>query len=251
MSRHCYGSARDQHGSLRLPRGQAPAGGFPVAVLIHGGSWSTRYGKIVVWQLQRDLARRGWAAWNIEYRRVGERSGGGWPQTGADVLAAIDLLAEIDAPLDPTRVAVLGHSAGGQLALFAAAERAANPGAAGAGVRLQAVVAMAAPCDLERSVREGAPTIEHFMGGHPDVVPEHYAQASPIARAPLGVPTLLVHGDADQIVSFGSSKRYADRAGALGDDATLVAIDGAGHQVHLNPRGEAWAAAVSWLERFR
>ena len=243
MTRHSYGSHRDQHGSLRLPPARFGVGLHPVAVLLHGGSWRTRYGKIVIALLARDLARRGWASWNLEYRRVGERSGGGWPQTGADVLAGIDALATIAAPLDLDRVVVIGHSAGGQLALWAGAERGAGQGP----LRLQAVVAQAAPSDLERSARSGSPTIERFLGGSPDEVPVHYRDASPIGRVPLGVPQLLVHGDHDRIVGFGTSKRYADAARAAGDDVALVKIEGAGHQAHLNPRGEAWAAAIDWL----
>jgi len=240
MARHRYGPHRDQHGTLRLP---AAGGPHPVAVLLHGGSWRSRYGKVVVAPLARDLRRRGWASWNLEYRRVGRRSGGGWRQTGEDVLAGIDLLAALDAPLDLGRVVVIGHSAGGQLALWSAAERGAEQGP----VRIAAVVGQAAPSDLERSARHGAPTIERFMGGPPDAVPEHYRDASPVERLPLGVPTLLVHGDADRIVGFGTSKRYADAARAAGDDITLAKIEDAGHQAHLNPRGEAWAAALEWL----
>ena len=246
MARHHYGPHRDQHGSLRLPSPGAAGERHPVAVLLHGGSWRTRYGKIVLAPLAWDLARRGWASWNLEYRRVGGRSGGGWRQTGEDVLAGIDLLAELDAPLDLGRVVVIGHSAGGQLALWSAAERGDGQGA----VRVGAVVAQAAPSDLERSARNGAPSIERFIGGHPDVVPERYRDASPVERVPLGVPQLLVHGDHDRIVGFGTSERYADRARAAGDEVTLAKIEGASHLAHLNPRGEAWATALDWLARW-
>lgn len=242
MARHRYGPEPDQRGSLRLPPGRAAAR-LPVAVLLHGGSWSARYGAIVVAPLAGDLVRRGWATWNLEYRRVGGSSGGGWPQTGADVLAGIDHLAALDAPLDLERVVVIGHSAGGQLALYAGAERAA----AGA-VRVQAVVAQAAPSDLERSARNGAPTIVRFLGGLPDDVPERYREASPIARAPLGIPQLLMHGEDDRVVGIGTSARYAERARAAGDAVTFVAIPGAGHLAHLNPWGDAWEPVPRWLE---
>lgn len=244
MARHRYGTHRDQHGSLRLPAGGG--GRHPVAVLLHGGSWQDRYGSLACVLLQRDLARRGWAAWNLEYRRLGRSSGGGWPQTGADVLAGVDRLATIDAPLDLGRVVLIGHSAGGQLALYAAGGRRDGDAA----VRVSGVVAQAAPSDLRRSALHGAPTIEAFLGGSPDVVPDHYREASPIERVPLGVPQLLVHGDADRVVGFGTSKRYADAARAAGDDVTLARIPGAGHLAHLNPRGEAWGAALDWLERW-
>src|SRR5690348_1493698 len=80
-----YGPHRSQRAELHLPAGKRP---HPVMVLVHGGSWSTQYGLVVMRALARDLVHAGWAAWNIEYRRLGE--GGGWPCTFADVAAAID-----------------------------------------------------------------------------------------------------------------------------------------------------------------
>jgi acetyl esterase/lipase len=102
-----------------VPRGDGP---FPVAVVLHGGYWQATYGKIVTRPLCLDLVARGWAAWNVEYRRLGDGHGGGWPMTFDDVAAAIDTLAALgDARLDLTDVHAVGHSAGGQLALWAAA----------------------------------------------------------------------------------------------------------------------------------
>src|ERR1017187_5630896 len=109
---YSYGPDRSQRADLHLPTGDGP---HPVVVLIHGGSWRRRYGKIVMRALAADLARRGWAVWNIEYRRVG--NGGGWPSTFTDVAAAIDHLDGLHPALDMSRVDVLGHSAGGHLAL--------------------------------------------------------------------------------------------------------------------------------------
>ena len=123
---HRYGSDRSQRADLYLPAPRRRAlqnGPHPVMVLIHGGSWRKRYGRIVMRALAGDLLRRGWAVWNIEYRRVG--NGGGWPATFEDVAAAIDHLDRLDAPLDLTRVSMLGHSAGGHLALWAAGREAA------------------------------------------------------------------------------------------------------------------------------
>lgn len=101
---HRYGSHRSQRADLHLPKGPGP---HPAMVLIHGGSWQARYGKIVMRGLAGDLVRRGWAVWNIEYRRIG--NGGGWPETFADVAAAVDYLGGIDAPVDLGRVSILGH----------------------------------------------------------------------------------------------------------------------------------------------
>jgi len=112
-----YGAHRSQFADLYLPRGAGP---YPVAVLIHGGFWRKRYGSWLQRRVARNLRRHGWAVWNIEYRRLGD--GGGWPETFDDVGAAIDALADkADPRLDLDRITVIGHSAGGQLAIWAAA----------------------------------------------------------------------------------------------------------------------------------
>src|SRR5947209_17240556 len=119
-----YGRARSQRADLHLPAGVVSP---PVMVLVHGGSWQRRYGRIVMRGLARDLLRRGWAVWNIEYRRLG--GGGGWPATFADVAAAIDHLGQLGSLVDLSRASVLGHSAGGHLALWAAGRARLAPGA--------------------------------------------------------------------------------------------------------------------------
>src|SRR4051812_40277835 len=131
--RHRYGPHSDQFGDLYVPDGR---GRFPVAVMLHGGFWRAPRTLELTDDLARDLAVRGWAAWNVEYRRVGEDSGGGWPVTLEDVGAAIDALGALDAPLDLGRVVAVGHSAGGHLGLLAA-------GRAAPGVRLAGVVSQA------------------------------------------------------------------------------------------------------------
>ncbi len=152
--RHRYGPHRSQRADLYLPRRARP---HPVMVLIHGGSWQVRYGKIVMRGLAGDLMRRGWAVWNIEYRRVGD--GGGWPATFEDVAAAIDHLATLDAPVDLERVSILGHSAGGHLALWAAGRAKLPPGSAGYARRhhrVRRVISQAGVCDLGRGLPQGA-----------------------------------------------------------------------------------------------
>jgi acetyl esterase/lipase len=247
---HRYGSHRSQRADLYLPRGRGP---HPVMVVIHGGSWHSRYGKIVMRGLAGDLARRGWAVWNIEYRRLG--GGGGWPMTFVDVAAAIDHLAEVDAPLDLDRVSVLGHSAGGHLALWAAGREHLPTGAPGQldgepRVRLTRVIAQAGVCDLagaHRLWRGGA--VEALMGGSPQDLPERYAAGDPMRLLPPSVPVLLVHGTLDETVSVELSRGYALAARAAGGDVELVEIAGAAgrHRAHIDPRGEAWAAVTARL----
>lgn len=250
---HRYGAHRCQRADLHLPAGPGP---HPVAVTIHGGSWVARYGKLVMRALAADLARRGWAAWNIEYRRVGRGQGGGWPATLLDVAAAIDHLPDVPAPLDLERVVVVGHSAGGQLALWAAGRGKLAPGAPGEGPRVSphAVVSQAGVNDLASSYREcrgGAVLL--FLGRSPEQAPERYEVADPIGQVPLEQPVLLVHGVRDATVSIRRSRDYARAAGAAGGHVELVEIEGpqGAHRRHIDPDGHAWSVVTGWLEQWR
>lgn len=241
-SRHCLGDDPSQVADLHLPSGPGP---FPVAVLVHGGYWQTKHGKLVTRPLALDLVARGWAAWNVEYRRLGEGrgGGGGWPQTFADVAGAIDALAGLDAPLDLSQVVLVGHSAGGQLALWAAGRAGLPDGAVGAApeVVAAAVLALAPVTNLERA-RVHA---ERLLGGTPDEVPDRWAQADPSRRGAPGVPALVVHPTADETVPVARSREYADLHGV-----PLVETAGR-HRDPIDPSSAAWAAGVRWLEEQR
>ncbi len=249
---HRYGEDhRCQRADLHLPRGAGP---HPVVVTIHGGSWSTGYGKIVMRGLAGDLARRGYAVWNIEYRRIGRGQGGGWPVTFLDVAQAIDHLATLAAPLDLARVTFLGHSAGGQLALWAAGRGGLPRGAPGGAPRVEPVAAISAAGvnDLAQSQREVPHGIVGvLMGGGPDERPERYEIADPIAQVPLPVPVLLVHGTDDATVSVRRSRNYARASRAAGGEVDLIEIPGqaGAHRGHVDPAGASWAAVTAWLEK--
>lgn len=238
--RRAYGPHEDQFGELHLPEGEGP---FPVAVLVHGGGWSAGYDLSLMEGLARDLPRRGWAAWNLEYRRVGPRSGGGWPQSAEDVhdgIAALEALREEDGtPLDLGRVAVVGHSAGGQLALCAVALAGAD-----GPVRVRGAVSQAGVVHLPR---RGGAEVAAFLGGSWEDVPERYLAASPSSRLPIGTPLLLVQGGRDSVVPAAMAERFAERARAAGDDVTLVLREADDHLSHLDPGGGAWAAVCDWL----
>ena len=235
---HSYGSHRHQFCELALPEGDGP---FPVAALIHGGFWRERYCLDLMDALASDLVDRGWATWNVEYRRLG-KSGGGVPATTDDVAAAIDALADVDAALDLERVVAVGHSAGGHLALWAA-------GRSDARVPLAAAVGQAPVCDLQMAfrMRLSDGVVEEFVGGSPADVPERYAAADPRARLPTGVPQLLVHGEADDIVPAALSRGYVEAARGAGDHATLVLRSTDGHFEHIEPGSVAWEAVLQWL----
>jgi acetyl esterase/lipase len=237
-----YGSHPVQVANLHLPAHDG--GPWPCVVLIHGGFWRARWDRTPMTPLAVDLARRGIAAWNVEYRRVGQE-GGGWPGTFEDVAAAIDHLAEVDG-VDAARVVTCGHSAGGHLALWLAARHRLPPGARGAAPRVLpiAAVAQAGVCDLEAAWRDNAGdgAVRDLLGSY-DERPERYAVASPAALAPLGVPQLLVHGTADDIVPIAQSRDHASRD----PRAELVALEGADHFDVIDPGHEAWAVVVARL----
>ncbi len=203
--------------------------------------------------LAGDLRRRGWAVWNIEYRRVG--NGGGWPATFADVAAAIDHLDGLDARLDLSRVSVLGHSAGGHLALWAAGRAKLPAGAPGAIdgeplVRFRRVISQAGVCDLVGAYHEWeSGAVGDLMGGALEELPERYAVANPLSNVPLDVPVLLVHGVLDETISVKRSRDYAAAALAAGGEVELVEIEGrdGAHRAHIDPRGVAWAAVTRRL----
>lgn len=249
--RHRYGERRDQFGELTTPDGAASP--WPVTVLIHGGFWRARYDLRLEDRLVVDLAGRGWAVWNLEYRRLGWRSRGGWPETLEDVAAGIDHLGRLDEPLDLSRVVAVGHSAGGQLSLWAAARPGLPARAPGAEprIRLAAAVSQAGVVDIREAARLGLSrrAAESFLAGPPGRVPQRYDLASPSERLPLNLPQLLVHGDADEVVPIELSRRYARRAAEGGDSCELVELPGVGHDEHLDPDSGAWRAVTTWLEK--
>jgi acetyl esterase/lipase len=200
----------------------------PVAVLIHGGFWKAEYDLTLMDALAADLTARGWAAWNIEYRRLG--NGGGVPETLDDVGAAIDHLAELPG-VDLSRVVTIGHSAGGHLAAWAATRD--HPRVAVTGVVSQAGV-----LDLERArdLQLSNGVVERFLKGHASGV------ASPIERLPLGVPALLTHGGRDDIVPVEISERFARASGA-----SLIVEPDEDHFGHLDPENPLWQAVLAWL----
>jgi dipeptidyl aminopeptidase/acylaminoacyl peptidase len=184
-----------------------------------------------------DLADRGWASWNVEYRRVG--NGGGVPETLDDVQAGIEALGSVEAPLDLEQLLLIGHSAGGQLALWAAAIPA-----------VAAVVSLAGVCDLVAAARQriGEGAALEFTGGTPEERPAAYATADPTLLLPAAVELLLVHGDADDRVPIEQSRGYALAACAAGDRCELLELAGADHFSVIDPRTQAWAAVAERLE---
>ncbi|WP_300008951.1 alpha/beta fold hydrolase [Pseudonocardia sp.] len=239
-----YGADPSQFGELTLPAAGGPA---PVAVIVHGGFWRSGYGLELGRPLAVDLADRGFAAWNIEYRRVG--SGGGWTATFDDVAAALDRLADA-APgrLDLDRVVAVGHSAGGHLAAWLAARPGLPAGAPGAdpAVVLRGAVSQAGVLDLVDAAqrRVGGAAVPDLIGGTPAEFPDRYALASPVARVPIGVPVVCVHGTDDANVPIRQSERFVAAGGG-----ELVTLPGVDHFAVIDPSTAAWAACRDAVER--
>ncbi|NIZ92714.1 alpha/beta hydrolase [Kineococcus rubinsiae] len=234
-----HGAHPDQHLEVRLPAGPGP---HPVAVLVHGGYWRSRWACDLMDALAVDLTARGFAAVNLEYRRPDEH---GWAATTADLAAGLQALAgpgAADLPLDLGRVALLGHSAGGQLVVRLAADlAAASPSEAGM-VRPALTVSLAGVLDLvtgdRRWLSEGA--VAGALGGRADEVPAEYAASSPLARVPVGSPLAVVVGTADDLDLLDASRTFAAAATAAGDDIVVVEDEG-DHFAVIDPGSAIWA----------
>lgn len=241
--RSAYGSDPSQFGELYRPDGATRPG---TVVVIHGGFWRSVYDLSLGAPLARDLAARGWTSWNLEYRRVGD--GGGWPQTLADVAAGIDHLSTLD--VDTIRVAAIGHSAGGQLAAWAAGRGTLAADAPGARPRvpITAVVSQAGVLDLRTAADTGVggTAVPDLLGGLPAHLAQRYAQADPVEQVPLAAPVLCVHSRADTDVPFAQSTAYVAAATAAGGRATLHETTG-DHFTLIDPSSPDWHAVVAAL----
>ncbi|GAA4452700.1 alpha/beta hydrolase [Phytohabitans houttuyneae] len=234
-----YGPGPEQWGELRMPPGAALADGVgspvPVAVLLHGGFWRSVWAADLMDALAADLAARGFAAWNLEYRRPDRH---GWTATVSDVAAGLTALSDVDEPLDLDRVAVLGHSAGGQLALRVAADHG----------RVALAVPLAGVLDLAggdgRGIGTGAVTAA--LGGPRYEVPEVYAASDPMARVPVGVPQLVVVGADDDLDLVDFNRRYVAAARAAGDDVTYIEEPG-DHFAVIDPAAPLWHTTADAL----
>ena len=232
-----------QFGELRLPEGEGP---FPVVVIIHGGCWMAAFNLKHISPLAGAVTGLGLATWSLEYRRVGDK-GGGWPGTFADVAAGMDFLRVLAAehPLDLERIAAMGHSAGGHLALWLAGRKKLsdssilymeNP------LIPSGVVSLAGIGDLADAASRKicGTSVLQLMEGGPNEFPGRYAQGSPDALLPFGVKQVLVQGSLDPIVPVDSARAYYSKAMERGDDVELDLIKDAGHFELVTPGSIAW-----------
>lgn len=254
-----YGPDPRSFGELRLPHGEGP---WPVAVVLHGGCWMSMADHDYMDPVAVALTDAGWATWNLEFRAL-DQEGGGWPGTFRDVAAGVDHLREVARthPLDLERVAALGHSSGGHLALWAASRHRIPPGSTlytGDPLAIRGVVGLAAIADLEHYHAMGigwddgcgdAPT--RLLGGvAPPDAPERVAQASPAALLPTGVPQLLLTGADDRAVPPEHGEAYAATARDAGQEAEHHVIAASAHFEIVSPETGPWRDAWGWIEPF-
>lgn len=243
-----YGDHPDQVADLRFPG--MPAASRPLVIVVHGGFWRAEYDRSHTGPMAADLAGRGYPVAQLEYRRTGQ-PGGGWPGTLADVAAGVAALPALAARATPAGLPapgppiLVGHSAGGHLALWYAA---AHPAAA-----LSGVLALAPVCDLVEAYRLDldAGAVSALLGGPPDQVPDRYADADPAQRAPGPFPTVVVHGVLDEQVPIALSRGYVTRARAAGSDVRLVELPGVEHFGLIDPLASAWTTVTDVLRTLR
>ncbi|MFG1708974.1 alpha/beta hydrolase family protein [Nonomuraea sp. M3C6] len=256
--RIAYGASRDQWGDLYVPGGARNA---PVVVLIHGGYWRSIWAADLMEALCADLTGRGFAVWNLEYRRPDLH---GWQSTTADVAAGLAALDTVNMPaadahpdvdlgggavagspaLDLGRVAVVGHSAGAQLALRAVAD----------GVRVALAVSLAGVLDLVEGDRRwlssgavaaalGHPSTEAAARRGAEEPAHVYRVSSPLLRLPLNAPQLIVQGTDDDLDLIDFSRRYARAAQHAGDEVTYLEMSG-DHFAVITPSTPIWQATA-------
>ena len=233
-----YGKHPDQYGVLKLPDAK-PIG---LVVLIHGGFWSDSYGADLMDPIAADLRKRGYATWNLEYRRVG--SGGGYPATFEDVAQGIDHVRHIDVSAPVT---VIGHSAGGHLGVWAASRSEATPGGKPK-VLAENTISLSGVLDLVAAAEQslGAGAAVALMGTVPASSAETYTYADPIQLVPAHGSVVAVHARDDRNVPVSQSRSYVDANLAAGGAAGLVMVPG-DHFALIDPDSDAWAKVVKQL----
>lgn len=233
--RIAYGPHPLHFGDLRLPSRGGP---HPVLIFVHGGFWRARYTLDHAGHLCAAMALQGIATWNLEYRRAGDE-GGGWPGTLEDVVEGVQFVRSIarSHAIDLDRVVLAGHSAGGHLALWVAAQDK---------LPLKRVISLGGVTDLRRAfdLHLGNGAAAEFLGGSPDEVPDRYASASPLELLPIRTPQLLIHGTRDDIVPVELSERFSEAS----KNCELLPLPGADHFDVIDPRSPYWPVVMARLK---
>jgi acetyl esterase/lipase len=254
-----YGPLPEHVVDVRLPLGDGPV---PLVVVVHGGFWGAEWDRAHAGPQSAALADAGYVVATVEYRRVG-MAGGGWPGTFDDLALVADVVPGLVAAetgrvagpsAGPVRPVVVGHSAGGHLALWLASRHrlpSSAPWHRSSPTPLAGGVALAGMGDLvdAEECGLGDHAAGALLGGSPAQHPDRYDLASPQRWLPLGVSAVLVHGAVDEAVPLGCSRTYAQKATAAGDDVALVELDGVGHFELIDPLSTAWPTVLSAVGR--
>ena len=236
-ARLAYGSDPNQFLDLRLPSNSKRKPPHPLVISIHGGFWRAKYNLDHAGHMCAALSAKGLATANLEYRRVGNE-GGAWPGTFSDIRSAYHFLVQNAQAhqLDASRIVVIGHSAGGQLALCLAAHESC----------VHRVVSLAGVIDLQRAyeLHLSNDAVVEFLLGTLAEVPDHYREADPMQLSIPHARQWLIHGTADDTVPPSFSREYVaakqKRAGTKKEDAHLLKIPGASHLDLIDPHTQAW-----------
>jgi len=233
--RVAYGNDPNQFLDVRLPRTKGP---HSVLLNIHGGYWRAKYDLAHTGHLCEALRAAGIATFNTEYRRIGN-AGGGWPGTFEDIRSAYRFVQQEHARfhIDLNRLVVMGHSAGGQLALCLAAHE----------TSVRSAISLAGVVDLKKAfaLHLSNDAVVEYLGGKPDAVPEHYREADPME---LSIPKgrqWLVHGSEDDTVPLAFSRDYVAQKKKTGESVELVEIPRAGHFELIDPGSEAFKVVTN------
>lgn len=254
-ARIAYGAAPSQFVEVFRPAGQGP---FPVVVLIHGGCWTAAFGGIrQMHNVAGALQKQGIAVWNVEYRRVDE-AGGGYPGTYQDVNAALKTLETVadKYQLDVSRIAAMGHSAGGQLVQWLAGRARipkSSPLVPDDKLSIRNIISLGGLADLraEKQLirsRCGRDTAE--LAGLPSSTrPDVFADTNAADLLPNGSTTYLINGEYDQISPLRVASDYAERARRAGDAAETLVLPGAGHFDEIAASSASWKLIFPVIQR--
>jgi len=255
-TRHvAYGAAPSQFAELFQPAGTGP---FPVAVIIHGGCWTRHFGGITQMRnMAGDLAARGIAVWNVEYRRYDEE-GGGYPGMYHDVATAMDRLRTLapEHKLDLSRIVLVGHSAGGHLAQWAGSRPKlprSSPLYVADPLPVPVVISLGGLADLRNEQALIKTSCDRDMvqlaGVASAARPDIFSDTSPAEMLPAGVRTVLIHGEFDTISPLRVGQDYARRAQAAGDAAEVLVLPGGSHYDEVAAISPSWPIVLGQIRK--
>lgn len=233
-----YGHETSQFGELYLPKTRC----IGVVCLLHGGFWTMPYSLEQFYEIADELSDLGYCVWNIEYRRIGEKNRK-WTDTFDDVINGINEITNIKnthKQIDSNAIFVVGHSAGGHLAIWLNSQRLK--------INVQKFIGLSPILDLEIAYygNSGNGAVEKLLDGKPDKFPERYLYGSPINLPTKNSPELIIHGKLDKDVPIKWSEMYYDKMKLTGK-VSLIELDYCGHMDFINPQSKAFDIVKSSL----